>query len=73
MLRLASVLIVAAAVLAAPAAAVPADFRAKADALLNRSFAADAPGATVVVTQDGRTVYSAARGRSPSSSLPLQS
>lgn len=48
--------------MAAPAAAVPADFKARADALLKASFPAAGPGAAVIVTDDGRTVYEAGRG-----------
>jgi len=48
--------------IAVPAHAVPADFQAKADALLKASFPADGPGAAVIVTDDGRTVYAAGRG-----------
>jgi len=56
---------VAAALLAAtaaPALAVPPDFRAKADAALAASWPADAPGAAVIVTEHGETVYEAGRG-----------
>ena len=56
---------VAAALLAAsaaPALAVPPDFRAKADAALAASWPADAPGAAVIVTEHGETVYAAGRG-----------
>ena len=52
----------AAAAMAAPVQALPADFKAKADALLEKSFPADQPGAAVVVTDDGKIVYSAGRG-----------
>lgn len=45
-----------------PAKAVPADFRAKADAYLKSVFPAGGPGAAVIVTDDGKTVYSGARG-----------
>lgn len=45
-----------------PAAAVPADFKAKADTLLANSFPADAPGAAVIVMDDGKIAYSAGRG-----------
>ncbi len=48
--------------LSAPATALPADFKAKADALLAKSFPADRPGAAVIVTDDGKVVYSAGRG-----------
>lgn len=45
-----------------PAVAIPADFQAKADTLLKRSFPAAGPGAAVIVTDDGKTVYAAGRG-----------
>ena len=51
-----------AAIAAAPAQAVPADFRAQADAHLARSWPAGRPGAAVIVTERGRTVYTAGRG-----------
>ena len=47
---------------AAPASAVPADFKAKADALLSSSYAADGPGASVVVSEGGKIVYQGGRG-----------
>jgi len=49
---------------AAPAAAapIPADFAARADAYLESAFPADSPGAAVIVTQNGRTVYARGRG-----------
>ena len=47
---------------AMPAAAVPPGFKAKADALLAEGFAADAPGVAVIVMDDGKVAYSAARG-----------
>ena len=47
---------------ASTAAAVPADFKAHADALLESSFPADGPGAAVVVVDDGEVVYSGGRG-----------
>ena len=52
----------AAIAMATPAQALPADFKAKADALLTKSFPADQPGAAVIVTDDGKIVYSAGRG-----------
>ena len=48
--------------LAGTAHALPADFKAKADSLLNKSFANDAPGAAVIVTDDGKVVYAAGQG-----------
>lgn len=47
---------------AAPVAAVPADFKGQADALLAHSFSADEPGAAVIVMDDGKVAYSAGRG-----------
>lgn len=44
------------------AVAQPADFRARADAILQAAYPADGPGATVIVTRGGRTIYSASRG-----------
>lgn len=58
----------AAAPLAAPVAgsgtaiAQPADFRARADAILEAAYPADGPGAMVIVTRRGRVIYAAARG-----------
>lgn len=48
--------------LSAPAAAVPADFQAKAEALLKRSYPAAGPGAAVIVIDDGKTVYAGSQG-----------
>ena len=42
--------------------ALPADFRARADALLQSSYADSGPGAAVIVTDDGKVVYKAGRG-----------
>ncbi len=47
---------------ASPAQAVPADFKARADAYLKSVFPGDQPGAAVIVTEDGKTVYSAGQG-----------
>jgi CubicO group peptidase (beta-lactamase class C family) len=47
---------------ATPAFAVPADFKAKADALLSASYAVDGPGASVVVSEGGKIVYQGGRG-----------
>jgi CubicO group peptidase (beta-lactamase class C family) len=44
------------------AVAQPADFRARADAILQAAYPADGPGATVIVTRRGRVIYSASRG-----------
>lgn len=46
----------------APALAVPSDFAARAAAVVERSYPADAPGAAVIVMDDGKIVYSAGRG-----------
>lgn len=48
--------------LAQPAGALPTDFKARADALLQKSYPADGPGAAVIVTDDGKTVYMAGQG-----------
>jgi CubicO group peptidase (beta-lactamase class C family) len=48
--------------LAGTAQALPADFKAKADQLVKKSFAADQPGAAVIVTEDGKIVYEAGQG-----------
>ena len=47
---------------AALAGPPPADFRAQAEAIVARSFPADGPGGTVVVTRGGQTLYTAGRG-----------
>jgi CubicO group peptidase (beta-lactamase class C family) len=39
-----------------------AEFQAKADALLAASFPADGPGAAVIITRGGRTLYASGRG-----------
>ena len=43
-------------------AAPPADLRAQADALVERTFPADGPGGAVIITQGGRTIYARGRG-----------
>ncbi len=48
--------------MAAPARAIPADFKAKADALLKKSFPANGPGAAAIVMEDGKIVYEAGHG-----------
>src|SRR5215216_1176870 len=48
--------------IATPAEAIPADFKAKADALLKKSFPDAGPGAAVIVTDEGRIVYEAGQG-----------
>ena len=52
----------AAIVMAAPAHALPADFKSKADALLAQSYAAGGPGASVVISERGKIVYEGQRG-----------
>ena len=58
----ASLLAAASLAAAVPALALPADFKAKADALLAASYPADGPGAAVIVTDDGKTAYAAGHG-----------
>ncbi len=48
--------------MAAPVAALPADFQARADALVKSAYPAAGPGAAIIVTDDGRTVYAAGQG-----------
>ena len=57
--RFAAALLVA---VSAPALAVPADFKAQADAILAKAVPADAPGVAVVVAQHGKVLYQAGRG-----------
>jgi CubicO group peptidase (beta-lactamase class C family) len=52
----------AALVLATPALAVPADFSAKADSIVEQAWPADGPGAAIIVTEGGKTVYERGRG-----------
>jgi CubicO group peptidase (beta-lactamase class C family) len=52
----------AALALATPAVAVPADFSAKADQIVEQAWPADGPGAAVIVTEGGKTVYERGRG-----------
>jgi len=47
---------------AAPAAVLPAGFKAKADALMAQSYAAGGPGASVVISEGGKIVYQSQRG-----------
>lgn len=50
-------------ILAAAAALTPdPEFAAKAQAVLDAAFAADAPGATAIIVEDGQTVFAGARG-----------
>ena len=44
------------------ALAVPPGFTARADQLLATAYAANGPGAAVIVTENGKTVYTAGRG-----------
>ena len=44
------------------AVAQPADLRARADAILNTAYPADAPGAAVIIMRQGRVIYSGGRG-----------
>jgi len=46
----------------APASAVAPDFKAKADKILARAYPATGPGAAVIVTENGKTIYTAGRG-----------
>ena len=48
--------------LAGPAAALPKDFKAQADAIVAASAASDGPGIQVAVSEHGRIVYTAERG-----------
>lgn len=48
--------------LATPAMALPADFKARADALLAQSYSAVGPGASVVISEGGKIVYQRQRG-----------
>ena len=52
----------AALALATPAVAVPADFSAKADQIVEQAWPADGPGGAVIVTEGGKTVYERGRG-----------
>ena len=47
---------------ASPAVAIPKTFQAQADKILADSYKADAPGAAVIVTEGGKTVYAKGRG-----------
>lgn len=47
---------------ATPANALPEGFTAQADALLAQSYAADGPGASVVISEGGKIVYHGTRG-----------
>ena len=47
---------------ASPAMAIPKDFKAKADAIVNAAYAADGPGAVAVVYDHGKPVYAVGRG-----------
>src|SRR5215217_2009119 len=61
--RLISFLAALALVASAPAAAaLPANFRAQADAWLAATWPADRPGVAIIVTEHGRIVYESGRG-----------
>jgi CubicO group peptidase (beta-lactamase class C family) len=61
--RLRLVGLAAAAFLAAgPATALPADLAARASAILEASYPADGPGAVVIISQGGRTLFAGGRG-----------
>ncbi len=62
LLKIAAVLAATAGVAAAPAKAQPADLAARANAILEAAYPADAPGAAAIVTRGGRTVFAAGRG-----------
>ncbi len=47
---------------ATPAMALPAGYKAKADALMAQSYAAGGPGASVVISERGKIVYQSQRG-----------
>lgn len=47
---------------ASAAQAVPPEFQAKVNAYVEESYPDDAPGAAVIVVEDGKVVYSGARG-----------
>lgn len=51
-----------AVLLAAPVAAQPADFKSQAQTSVEAAFAADAPGAAVVVMRKGQVIYASGRG-----------
>lgn len=53
---------VAASVGGSAAAAPPADLEARADAIVEAAYPADGPGAAVIITQGGRTIYARGRG-----------
>ncbi len=53
---------IAVVISASPAAALPDGFKARADALLAQSYAADGPGVSVSISEHGRIVYEAQRG-----------
>lgn len=60
--RLFSLALMAMAGAAGGAVAQTADLSAKADAIVAAAFPADGPGAAVVITRGGRTVYASGRG-----------
>lgn len=50
------------ATVATPAHAVPADFRAQADAIIAKAVKEGGPGVSVVITENGKVAYRAQRG-----------
>ena len=51
-----------AASLAMSNAALPPDFEKRAQEMLEKAYAADGPGASVIVVDDGKIVFQAGRG-----------
>lgn len=47
---------------ASAAAAPPADLRARADAIVAAAYPADGPGAAIIITRGGETIYRSGRG-----------
>ncbi len=47
---------------ASPAVAIPKDFKARADAIVNAAYPADGPGAVAVVYENEKPVYAVGRG-----------
>jgi CubicO group peptidase (beta-lactamase class C family) len=48
--------------LAQPGPAMPIDFKATADAILNSAYGTDGPGATAIIRRDGKTIWNGSRG-----------
>ncbi|MEP7316572.1 MAG: serine hydrolase [Sphingomicrobium sp.] len=55
-------ILMAATILASPAAALPTNFKAQADSIVDSTVKSDEPGVAIIVTQHGKTVYQAGRG-----------